>query len=336
MGVRGLNNFIRANAKDAISVKHMSCYGKKKIAIDTNILLYKFCYSYPNDMSSFILCFVYKILTFLSNGILPIFIFDGRPPNEKMKIIKKRQTNKQNISERLSLLYNIPKNQRTEKINETISRLEKQNFKVTVFHKNSLKELLTTIGIKWIVASGEAEEYCAALQKKDYVDYTLTDDTDSFVFGCQKVLRFIKNSNILLQEYNLTIILEILDLTHDQFIDFCILSGCDYIDNIEGMNINKCFLMIKKFKNIEAVLNELKKKHIITKNYNYQRVRDIYNNNIELVDDNIKQLNLLDTFNETKFFEIMFENYNLPIIEIEHFIYKIRISIEQFNQIQIN
>lgn len=32
-------------------------------------------------------------------------------------------------------------------------------------------------------------------------------------------------------------VLEELDLTMDQFIDLCILSGCDYCDSIRGINV---------------------------------------------------------------------------------------------------
>ena len=45
-----------------------------------------------------------------------------------------------------------------------------------------------------------------------------------------------------------------LDLTEEQFIDMCILCGCDYALKIEGIGPVKAYKLIKQFKCIEKIL----------------------------------------------------------------------------------
>lgn len=58
-------------------------------------------------------------------------------------------------------------------------------------------------------------------------------------------------------EVELEAVLSGLGLTMDEFIDLCILSGCDYVKSIEGLGPNTAFKLIKEYKNIEAVLKHL-------------------------------------------------------------------------------
>lgn len=45
----------------------------------------------------------------------------------------------------------------------------------------------------------------------------------------------------------------------DEFIDFCILCGSDYTKTIEGLGPSTALKLIKEHKNIEAVIEEVKK-----------------------------------------------------------------------------
>merc|ERR1711865_1359121 len=53
--------------------------------------------------------------------------------------------------------------------------------------------------------------------------------------------------------------LEGLELTMAQFVDLCILMGCDYSDTIKGIGPVKGLELIKKHKDMEGVLAEVKK-----------------------------------------------------------------------------
>lgn len=53
---------------------------------------------------------------------------------------------------------------------------------------------------------------------------------------------------------------EFKDLSHDNFVDACILSGCDYMENLAKIGLKKALKLIKEFKTIEKVVESLKEK----------------------------------------------------------------------------
>ncbi len=66
---------------------------------------------------------------------------------------------------------------------------------------------------------------------------TGTEDMDALTFGSTKLLRHLNTPESRKQpilEFDFKSMLEMLELTHDQFIDLCILCGCDYCETIRG------------------------------------------------------------------------------------------------------
>jgi flap endonuclease-1 len=272
MGIRGLKTLIKKKVPGSLRIRPISYYKNTIIAIDVNILLYKACYSYPvKDYNSFLFFFINKCISFLNNGILPIFIFDGKTPIEKKKLLYKRQLTKRNNKERLQQLKNIQRPSFT--IQKQIQKLEKKtSLCVTHYHIELLKRLFYSLGIPYFIAqSGEAEQLCACLQKQHIVDYSVSDDTDTLVFGSCSLLTCLHRTNTTLMEWDLNMILSKLKLTFPQFVDFCILTGCDYTDSIPGININESLYYIQKYKTIEQCLPFLQKKYNTLLYYNQQQ-----------------------------------------------------------------
>ncbi|KAG6539061.1 hypothetical protein ZIOFF_004214 [Zingiber officinale] len=94
---------------------------------------------------------------------------------------------------------------------EGIEKYSKRTVKVTKQHNEDCKRLLRLMGVPTIEAPCEAEAQCATLCKSDKVFVDASENMDTLTFG----------------------VLEELRLTMDQFIDLCILSRCDYCDNIK-------------------------------------------------------------------------------------------------------
>ena len=46
-------------------------------------------------------------------------------------------------------------------------------------------------------------------------------------------------------------------MDRDQFVDLCILLGCDYVDKIKGIGPKKAIELVKKHKSIEAILENI-------------------------------------------------------------------------------
>ncbi|GLU00184.1 hypothetical protein SLE2022_175670 [Rubroshorea leprosula] len=121
---------------------------------------------------------------------------------------------------------------------EDIEKYSKQTVKVTKQHNEDCKRLLRLMGVPVIDAPSEAEAQCAALCKLGKVYAVASGDTDSLTFGAPRFLRHLMDPSsrkVPVMEFEVEKILEELNLTMDQFIDLCILSGCDYCESIRGI-----------------------------------------------------------------------------------------------------
>jgi hypothetical protein len=64
-----------------------------------------------------------------------------------------------------------------------------------------------------------------------------SEDMDSLTFGSTRFLRHLMeptSRKIPVMEFEIAKVLQELNLTMDQFVDLCILCGCDYCDTIRG------------------------------------------------------------------------------------------------------
>jgi flap endonuclease-1 len=109
---------------------------------------------------------------------------------------------------------------------------------------------------------------------------------DCLTFGTPVLLRGFSNKDEPVIEINLEIALKELEITMDEFIDICILCGCDYCDSIDGIGPTKAHKFIKENKNIEGVLKfteyynldqKKKKKYICPEeNFDYEEARLLF------------------------------------------------------------
>ncbi|KAI7983534.1 Flap endonuclease 1 [Camellia lanceoleosa] len=106
---------------------------------------------------------------------------------------------------------------------------------VTKKHNEDCKKLLRLMGVPVIEAPSEAEAQCAALCKSGKVYAVASEDMDSLTFGAPRFLHHLidpSSKKVPVMEFKVSKVLEELNLTMDQFIDLCILSGCVYCDSI--------------------------------------------------------------------------------------------------------
>jgi flap endonuclease-1 len=273
MGIRGLNNIIKRYSQDAEVVTDIKKYSGSVFAVDCSILLYKFKYASKVE-NSHLVGIVNRIKYYMSNGILPVFVFDGNPPEAKKNTIQKRQDSKEKIYVKIEELKNLEGDAENPEdktaINEEIERLSSQIVRIKKSHITDCKELLEKSGIPYCTAPEDAEKYCAFLQKNGLVDYTVTDDTDALTFGCTKILKTSINKIV---EIDTTLVIKNLGMTMDMFVDFCILSGCDYSDTIPSIGPVSALNIIKQNNTIENYIEKLGSK---PENFNFEIARKIF------------------------------------------------------------
>jgi flap endonuclease-1 len=257
MGIRHLNKFLRENAPSGIKVISLSELFGKKIAVDINIYMHK--YSAENCLIESI----YNMLaTFRHYSIIPIFVFDGKPPSEKKELLLKRREDRKDAIIEYDNLQNILNN--NENMNETEKQeiltqmvLLKRNFvQIKKNDVDMVKNLITAYGATYYDAPGEADELCAYLSIKGKVWATLSEDMDMFVYGCPNIIRYLSLLNHTAVSYDTNTILKCLGITQQNLREICILSGTDYnvVENSHKKSPN-LYSTLKLFKSLTAISN---------------------------------------------------------------------------------
>ena len=277
MGIRMLNKFLQDKCKTCISSINLSELSGKKIAVDISIYLYKFL------SENVLLENLYLMISiFREHNIIPVFVFDGKPPVEKNDTIEFRKKTKRNAREEYyrlkQILHDIESDvmdvsenessnstttveldedttvsipSKSEDIRMMMDKLKKKFVILKSDHIHNAKTLLQAYGMTYIESPGEADMLCAKLVSKNIVYACLSEDTDMFVYGCSRVLRYLSLTSWTAILYDFQGIITTLDMTLHEFQQVCIMYGCDYLPKNEKQHYKHMtiFNSYKLFKN---------------------------------------------------------------------------------------
>jgi flap endonuclease-1 len=276
MGIKNLLKFLK-EYPNLVRNAEIEDYSNKKVAIDISILLYQVVISIRNtgadltnskgEITSHILGLFNKTITLLKRNIIPIYVFDGCPPQLKNKVLSNRKNNRIKAHEKMV-------NASTE-----VERIKyfKRCVHITSEQIKQSQELLDLMGIPYIVSNEEADSQCAYLSKKGIVYGVYTEDMDILTFGAQKIIRNLTSYKKNIIEISLSDILNKLELSYEEFIDFCILLGCDYCNGINEIQPNILFKYFKEVKTIEDTLELLKKNGFrVPENIDYKKAKEYF------------------------------------------------------------
>lgn len=143
--------------------------------------------------------------------------------------------------------------------------------KVGPHHTEQMIRLVKCLGIPYLKAYGEAEALCASLAVHGYVDGVLSRDTDSLVYGAPLFVCEFKQDEMTWT--TLKEVLDSLELTMKQFIDLCIMCGCDYNMNMPKIGPVTAYKKILQYGSIEEYE---KNESIDTTCLRYKRCREIF------------------------------------------------------------
>lgn len=165
-----------------------------------------------------------------------------------------------------------------------LERKQRQVIHIDKNDINKIKTLLHGFGFPFIATQyGEAEAIASYLTCNGYSDAVLTDDGDVLAYGACIFL-----SNLGLQDHKCRKIhyenvLSHTGFTKQEFVDFCILCGTDYNENIKKLGPVAAYNLIQNYKQIEHVLKALyeQKKYKYNKedieSFEYATARNIFN-----------------------------------------------------------
>lgn len=284
MGIKGLTKLLADNAPNAMKEQKFESYFGRKIAIDASMSIYQFLIvvgrtgtetltNEAGEATSHLQGMLSRTIRLLEAGMKPAFVFDGQPPDLKKQELAKRYSRREDASKDLSTAIEAGDK-------EGIEKFSKRTVKVTKRHNEDCKKLLRLMGVPVIEAPSEAEAECASLCKNGKVYAVASEDMDSLTFGAPRFLRHLmdpSSKKIPVMEFDVAKALQELELTMDQFIDFCILCGCDYCDSIKGIGGQTALKLIRQHGSMETMLENINRdRYQIPEDWPYQEARRLF------------------------------------------------------------
>lgn len=190
---------------------------------------------------------------FNENGLDTIFVFDGKEPipekKEKAHVsrAKARDTGKKKVEGLKSELKEIEILERDEKRKRDLvksyieSGLVRPKEDLSHFI-NICKELNQRV----IIAEDEGERECARLCQRGEAGCVLTTDSDCLTFGAPVLIRSVNVYNGKIKVAYLRKILDDLEINYHQFVDMCIMLGCDFNDRVKGFGPKNIMKKVKE------------------------------------------------------------------------------------------
>ena len=220
----------------------------------------------------------YRNINFLSLGIKPIYVFDGKPPSLKSAEIEHRKQIKKDATVKYERAMSEGKMDDARKYAQQTTSMKDGMVEDS-------KHLLDLFGIPYIQAPSEGEATAALLTTTGHADVAASQDFDSILFGARKLVRNFTNSgrrklpnrNSYIEiepeiiEYKKN--LESLGITREQLIDVGILIGTDFTpDGFERVGPKTAIKMIKEYGKLEDVTQIQEQLEMI----DYNAIRKIF------------------------------------------------------------
>jgi 5'-3' exonuclease len=285
MGIKHLNRFLRTECGDSIKFVSIAELSGKKIAVDISIYMYKF------HADNALIENIYLMLSvFRYYKITPIFVFDGKSPTEKKALLEKRKADKKEAEKQYNKLKKeLAENKDIDEADkqELISNmdvLKKQFVYITREKIDEVKDLIRAYGATYYDALGEADELCAQLVIKNKVWACLSEDMDMFVYGCQRVIRYISLLNHTIVLYDNKEILNTLQMTQKELREICVISGTDYNMYNDSKNMPSLQQSLKLFYKFKKQKDELSFYEWLLKNTSYIEDYELLKNIYDLFD----------------------------------------------------
>ena len=125
--------------------------------------------------------------------------------------------------------------------------------------------VLKQMNVSYIVAPYEADAQLCYLDRKGLIDIVCTEDSDLIAYGCRKIIYKLDPSGNCLEidKNNIYQSNKFIYFTENKFLQFCILSGCDFF-KCPKFSVKTAYKYMNKYDTIEDVLTELILKNKIT------------------------------------------------------------------------
>ncbi|MDE1862495.1 MAG: flap endonuclease-1 [Thaumarchaeota archaeon] len=269
----------------------LEAFSSKVVAIDAYNAIYQFLSiirgpdglpltDYNGRITSHISGLFYRNINFLSLGIKPVYVFDGKPPSLKSAEIERRKQ----IKKEATIKY---ENAVSQGMYEEAKKYAQQTSILKDEMVQDSERLLGLFGIPFIQAPSEGEATAAHMTTTGLAHASASQDFDSLLFGAKKLVRNFTNSGKRkLPNRNTTIEIEpeLIDLNktlsdlgivREQLVDIGILIGTDFNpDGFERIGPKTALKAIKQHGRLEEIPQIRDKLESV----DYKQIREIFLN----------------------------------------------------------
>ncbi|KAI5955247.1 RAD2 [Candida jiufengensis] len=182
--------------------------------------------------------------------------FEEEDEDNLVKQLQNEEFDHENLRTQIKSSHNLPissiETRITEEqlLQEKLAKAKRDSDEVTENMIHDVQELLKRFGIPFITAPMEAEAQCAELLKIGLVDGIITDDSDCFLFGGDKVYKNMFNQKQFVECYFKEDVEHKIGLTQTNLIELALLLGSDYTEGIKGIGPVLAMEILAEFGNL--------------------------------------------------------------------------------------
>jgi len=248
----------------------LETFSSKVIAVDAYNAIYQFLASIrgPDGLqlsdsegriTSHLSGLLYRNINFLSLGIKPVYVFDGKPPSLKTAEIERRKQIKKDATVKYEKAI-------AEGNMEDARKFAQQTTSMKDGMVKESKQILSYFGIPYIDAPSEGEATAAHLTNTGQAYASASQDFDSILCGAKRLIRNFTNSGRRKIPNRNTYVeiepeiietqktLDSLGITREQLVDVGILIGTDFNPNgFDRIGPKTALKMIKQHLRLEDI-----------------------------------------------------------------------------------
>jgi len=197
----------------------------------------------------------YRTTSLLQQGVLPVWVFDGKPPERKAGTIRQRIAAK----ERAETEYQAAL---AAGDLETARRKAAQTSRLTRPMVDELHELLTALGVPTVQAPGEGEAEAAVLAAQGSVWASASEDYDTLLFGAPRLVRGLaargrKGTTPGAQLIDREELLATLGISGEELIMIGVIVGSDFNEGATGYGPKKALKVVQEHLGFAATMTKV-------------------------------------------------------------------------------
>ncbi|GLJ40054.1 hypothetical protein SUGI_0820140 [Cryptomeria japonica] len=257
MGIQGLLPALKS-VMNPIHVKELA---GKHVAVDTYSWLHKGAFScsrelcHGNPTQRHIEYCMHRVNLLRHHGVKPILVFDGGLlPMKAEQETKRARVRKENLERAIE----------HESCGNNAAAYEcyQKAVDISPLIAFQLIQVLRQENVDYIVAPYEADAQMTYLSIKRHVEAVITEDSDLIPFGCLRIIfkmdKYGNGVEFQYAELARNKDLSFTSFTKEMVLEMCILSGCDYLQSLQGMGLKRAHGLIKRFKSHEKIIKHLR------------------------------------------------------------------------------